>query len=58
MNWQAERFAREGVPSILSPIAYQVGAATAALMLLNPRIEAPFQVAELVDGDDSTSCAH
>ena len=54
LNRQAERYAREGVPLILSTLADQVGACTAVLMPLFHRLQAHVMAAERLHGDDTT----
>ncbi len=54
LNRQAERYAKEGVPLSLSPLADQVGACAAVLMPLFSRLEAHVLAAERLHGDDTT----
>ena len=54
LNRQAERYAKEGVPLILSTLADQVGACCAVLAPLLRRLEAHVFAAERLHGDDTT----
>ena len=54
LNRQAERYAREGVPSSLSTLADQVGACCAVLQPLHERCCAHVLAAERLHGDDTT----
>ncbi len=54
LNRQAERYARERVPSSLSTLADQVGAGCAVLEPLLRRVEAHVFAAERLHGDDTT----
>src|SRR6202051_1363330 len=54
LNRQAERYHREGATLRLSPLADQLSACTAALMLLFERLRAHVMAAERLHGDDTT----
>ena len=53
MNWQRDRYAREGVDLSLSTLADQVGACTVALKPLHDLIEAHVMVVARLHGDDT-----